>query len=70
MGRSVEQLNTVDWADNTGVFHLRFKDVDKLPEILVFNDISHLPAECLPERSRIRSMFASKPVIKPIGEEQ
>ena len=70
LGRSVEQLNTVDWADNTGVFHLRFKDVDKLPEILVFNDISHLPTECLPERSRIRSMFASKPVIKPIGEEQ
>ena len=70
LGRPVEQLNTVDWADNTGVFHLRFESVDKLPEILVFNDISHLPSDCLPEKSRIKSMFATKPVIKPLSEEQ
>lgn len=65
LGRPIEQLNTVDWADNTGVFHLRFETFDSLPEILLFNDISHLPEECLPEKSRIRSMFANKPVIKP-----
>ena len=70
LGRPVEQLNTVDWADNTGVFHLRFKNANELPEILVFNDISHLPSECLPEKSRIRSMFATKPVIKPVCEDK
>lgn len=70
LGRSIEQLNTVDWADNTGVFHLRFENKDKLPEILTFNDISHLPEECLPEKSRIKSMFATKPVIIPFCEEK
>lgn len=65
LGRPIEQLNTVDWADNTGVFHLRFENWDKLPKVILFNDISHLPEECLPEKSRIRSMFANKPVIKP-----
>ena len=69
LGRSVEQLNTVDWADNTGVFHLRFNNINELPEILIFNDVSHLPDDCLPEKSRIRSMFASKPVIKPFSED-
>lgn len=69
LGRPVEQLNTVDWADNTGVFHLRFENKDKLPEVLLFNDISHLPEECLPEKSRIKSMFANKPVIKPLNGE-
>ncbi len=69
LGRKIEQLNTVDWADNTGVFHLRFKNPDELPEVLVFNDVSHLPSDCLPEKSRIKSMFANKPVIKPVSEE-
>ena len=69
LGRSVEQLNTVAWADNTGVFHLRFKSKDELPEILLFNDVSHLPEECLPAKSRIGSMFATKPIIKPISED-
>ena len=69
LGRDVEQLNTVNWADNTGVFHLRFNNPNDLPEILAFNDVSHLPEECLPEKSRIKSMFASKPIIKPMSEE-
>ncbi len=69
-GRAVEQLNTVDWADNTGVFHLRFKNANELPEVLMFNDVSHLPKDCLPERSRIKSMFATKPVIKSVSEEK
>ncbi|MBQ5765643.1 MAG: histidine phosphatase family protein [Clostridia bacterium] len=67
LGRPVEQLNTVNWADNTGVFLLRF-DGDKLPEILIFNDVSHLPEDCLPAKSRITSLFAKKPVIKKVEE--
>ena len=70
LGRPIEQLNTVDWADNTGVFHLRFKNLNELPEILLFNDISHLPEDLMPERSKIRNLFANKPVIKPVFEEK
>lgn len=70
LGRPIEQLNTVDWADNTGVFHLRFKNLNELPEILLFNDISQLPEDLIPERSKIRNLFANKPVIKPVFEEK
>ncbi len=70
LGRPVEQLNTVAWADNTGVFHLRFESIDLLPEILIFNDVSHLPEECLPQKSRITSMFSNKPIIKSASEDK
>lgn len=59
-GKPIEELYTVNWADNTGVFLLRFSG-KKLPEILMFNDVSHLPEECLPKRSRITNLFAKKP---------
>lgn len=59
-GKPIEELYTVNWADNTGVFLLRFED-GELPEILLFNDTSHLPEGCLPKRSRITSLFAKKP---------
>lgn len=59
-GKPIEELNTVDWADNTGVFLLRF-DGGELPEILMFNDISHLTEDCLPKRNRIGRIFCKKP---------
>lgn len=64
-GRKIEQLNTVPWADNTSVSLLRF-DVNKLPEIIMNNDVSHLPEGCLPAKSRITSLFAKKPEIKSV----
>lgn len=62
-GKPIEELRTVDWADNTGVFLLRF-DGGALPEILLFNDVSHLPKELLPKRSRITNLFANQSVKK------
>lgn len=66
-GRAIEQLNTIKWADNTGVFLLRFNE-EKAPEILIYNDVSHLPEECLPAKSRITSLFEKKAVISPANE--
>ncbi len=60
MGRPIEELNTVDWADTTGVFLLRF-DKEKLPEILLFNDISHLPEELLKSSGKIEKIEMEKP---------
>lgn len=69
-GKPIEQLNTVDWSDNTGVFLLRFKD-GATPEILMFNDCSHLTADCLPPKSRIRSIKMDKPEsLKKVGEDR
>lgn len=61
-GKPIEQLNTVDWADNTGIFLLKFKD-EGLPEIKMFNDSSHLTPDCLPAKSRIRRVIMEKPDI-------
>lgn len=52
-GKSIEKLNTVNWADNTGVYLLRFSSLNSLPQILMENDISHLTKDRLPEGSRI-----------------
>ena len=60
-GKPIEKLNTVDWADNTGVFLLRFFDEKSLPEIKLFNDISHLTEDCLPVQNRIGRIFLKRP---------
>lgn len=52
MGLPIERLNEVKWADNTGVFCLEYSG-DGLPNITLFNDYSHLPADCLPNAHRI-----------------
>lgn len=60
-GKPIEELNSVDWADNTGIFLLRFEDIGKLPQIIMFNDYSHLTPDCLPAKSRIRRIIMEKP---------
>lgn len=59
LGKPIEKLNEVQWADNTGVFHLVF-DGEKLPKILMYNDCSHLPKELLPGKSRICTVNYNK----------
>lgn len=51
-GLPIERLKEVKWADNTGVFLLRYEG-EALPKIELFNDFSHLPENCLPNFSRI-----------------
>lgn len=67
-GKPIEKLNTVDWADNTGIFLLRFKD-GCLPDIELFNDCAHLTADCLPEKNKIRSVVMKKTEILKTGGE-
>ncbi len=56
LGKKIEALRTVPWADNTGIFLLRFNG-NELPEIVLHNDYSHLSAELLPKKSRIRTVI-------------
>lgn len=64
LGRPIEELVTVDWAENTSVFHLKFNNIDELPEIAMFNDTSHLSEKELPANSKITNMFAKDDEVK------
>lgn len=44
MGKPVEELNTVDWCDNTAISILEF-DENAVPTVLLANDASHLDHE-------------------------
>ncbi len=52
------RLNDVIWSDNTSVTKINFKDAMGA-EIEYLNSTSHLPAEYLPEGSRIASYISS-----------
>ncbi len=58
-GKPIEELSSVHWCDNTGVSCLRFGD-DPLPEIVLFNDVSHLPDGYLPRHHRITTLVTEK----------
>ena len=60
MGKPIEELNSVDWADNTGVYLLRFSD-NELPQIVYANDFSHLGKENIDDDTRIRRLIMEKP---------
>ncbi len=60
MGKPIEELGTVNFGDNTGVFLLRFGG-SKLPEIAMFNDTSHLSEELLPKENKIQQIIMEKP---------
>lgn len=60
MGKPIEELNSVDWADNTGVYLLRFGDND-LPEIVLTNDYSHLDKDNIDDDTRIRKIKMERP---------
>ena len=44
LGRPIEQLNEVDWCDNTGVNIIDFDDAVN-PHVVMMNDASHLTPE-------------------------
>jgi probable phosphoglycerate mutase len=45
MGKKLEQINEVDWCDNTAVSILKFTSPKALPKIVLLNDASHLTPE-------------------------
>ena len=44
MNKAIEELNTVDWVDNTGISIVDF-DEEMHPQIVLLNDASHLTEE-------------------------
>ena len=60
MNKPIEELNTVDWVDNTGISIVEF-DENLNPHILLLNDASHLSEET--------STFATQSWWKPENRE-
>ena len=44
------------WSENTAVSLIRF-DEDLNPEVVFYNDVSHLPEALIPKRSRLSSFM-------------
>ncbi len=53
-------LKNTPWSENTSVMLLQFHDHQKLPRIVFSEDVSHLPNELLPKRSRILNLVGEK----------
>lgn len=52
----ITKLSEMPWSENTAVTLIRFDD--KLnPEVVFYNDTSHLPEELIPKRSRLSSFM-------------
>ena len=54
----ITKLSEMPWSENTAVTLIRF-DGELNPEVVFYNDTSHLPEELIPKRSRLSS-FMSK----------
>lgn len=52
----ISRLAEMGWSDNTAVTLLRFNGGD-MPEVVFYNDSSHLPPELIPKRSRLSSFI-------------
>ena len=57
MFKDINRLKDVPWSENTAVTHIRFDDNLK-PEIVFYNDHSHVPDQYLPKRNRIVDFLA------------
>lgn len=52
----IKKLSEMPWSENTAVSLIRF-DNDLNPEVVFYNDVSHLPEELIPKRSRLSSFM-------------
>lgn len=52
----ITKLKDMKWSENTAVTLLRFNGCEK-PQVVFYNDVSHLPSELLPVRSRLSSFM-------------
>lgn len=52
----IKELKNVNWCENTGVTLIEFDDND-VPNVVFFNDHSHLPEEFVNRKSRIASFM-------------
>lgn len=52
----IKKLSEMPWSENTAVSLIRF-DNDLNPDVVFYNDVSHLPEELIPKRSRLSSFM-------------
>ncbi len=55
----ISHLAEMGWSDNTAVTLLRFSG-EEMPEVVFYNDASHLPPELIPKRSRLSSFIGDE----------
>lgn len=55
----ISHLAEMGWSDNTAVTLLRFGG-EEMPEVVFYNDASHLPPELIPKRSRLSSFIGNE----------
>lgn len=53
---NITKLREMPWSENTAVTLIRFDD-ELNPEVVFYNDTSHLPEELIPKRSRLSSFM-------------
>lgn len=53
---NITKLREMPWSENTAVTLIRF-DGELNPEVVFYNDTSHLPEELIPKRSRLSSFM-------------
>ncbi len=56
----ITKLKEMPWSENTAVTLIRFDD-NLNPEVVFYNDTSHLPEGLIPKRSRLSSFMGKKP---------
>lgn len=55
----ISKLSEMPWSENTAVSLIEF-DSELNPNVVFFNDVSHLPEELIPKRSRLSSFMGGK----------
>ena len=55
----ITKLSTMPWSENTAVSLIEF-DESLNPHVVFFNDVSHLPKELIPVRSRLSSFMSGE----------
>ena len=55
----ITKLSEMPWSENTAVTLIRF-DGELNPEVVFYNDTTHLPEELIPKRSRLSSFMGKE----------
>lgn len=55
----IKKLSEMPWSENTAVSLIEF-DETLNPTVVFYNDVSHLPGELIPKRSRLSSFMGGK----------
>ncbi len=59
MNGDIKGLKNTPWSENTAVSLIEFDD-NLNPELVFYNDVSHLPEELMPKRNRLSNFMAGE----------